>query len=96
MALGRRCDTGCESWPPDSEFVRCPQCGEPTTVYNNLQPLDLDEAISIKRHLDFEAKYERHCEALGQGVDGPLSAAAEARLDALGGTDLPVATGRDA
>lgn len=54
---GRRCDLGCESWPPDDEFENCPICGQPTTRYSNLYPLDLDEALAIKGRLDFDDFY---------------------------------------
>lgn len=55
---GRRCSMGCASWPDHKDFYVCPSCGEPTTKYSNLYPLDLDEALSRKRHIDFEYFYE--------------------------------------
>lgn len=54
---GRRCDLGCESWPPDDEFENCPICGQPTTRYSNLYPLPMDEAMAMKRRLDFDDYY---------------------------------------
>ncbi len=55
---GRRCDLGCESWPPDDEFETCPICGQSTTRYSNLYPLPMDEALKIKHRLDFDDFYE--------------------------------------
>lgn len=72
MAWGRRCDNGCESWPDNEEFKVCPKCDEETKRFSNLQPLDLDEARSIKAHIDFDAYYERRCARLGVPVEGPL------------------------
>lgn len=54
MAWGRRCDNGCESWPDDKRYKRCPSCGEPATRFSNLQPLDKLEAL----YAEFEAYYE--------------------------------------
>jgi hypothetical protein len=72
VAQGRRCDIGCESWPDDERFKFCPICDEPTTVYNNVDPLDEDEAQSILRHSEFERYYEEHCRERGIDVEGPL------------------------
>lgn len=73
MARGRRCDLGCESWPPLELYAKCLHCGEPTKVYGNLQPLDEDEAKSILLHKEFETYYERYCALNDQPVEGPLS-----------------------
>jgi len=72
MAVGRRCDVGCESWPDEAIYSTCPICGEPTTRYSNLQILPADEAESILLHQQFQRYYERHCAAAGVPVDGPL------------------------
>lgn len=72
MAFGRRCDLGCESWPDSDEYDYCAHCGEPTTRYRGLYPLDEDEARSEVAHAKFEAYYEKHCERKGISVDGPL------------------------
>jgi hypothetical protein len=77
MAAGRRCDLGCESWPPDERFITCPVCGEPTENYTNLKPLELDEALSILNHQKFERFYEGHCRSRGIDVEGPLPAGFE-------------------
>lgn len=53
MALGRRCEAGCESWPDDPRYKVCPICGEATKRYRNLSPLDKSEAL----HAEFEAFY---------------------------------------
>jgi len=46
MALGRRCDNGCETWPDDQRYKRCPACGQHTTLYkgDNVDPLSESEA----------------------------------------------------
>ena len=54
---GRRCQIGCESWPDDDAYDMCPRCGEPTTRYTNLRPLDVFEAHAIASRLDFEDYY---------------------------------------
>lgn len=54
MAWGRRCDLGCESWPDDKRYDKCPSCGRETTRYSNLRPLDKLEALFA----EFEAFYE--------------------------------------
>ncbi len=77
MSKGRRCDLGCDSWPDDEDYKRCPICGEETTRYNNLRPLPEDEARSVKAHHEFEAMYS----ALDRHRDGePKMNAAESRV----------------
>lgn len=71
--LGRRCDLGCESWPDEMIYSKCPVCGEPTTRFRNLTPLSDDEAQSKLLHAQFEEFYTRYCLAQGQTVDGPLA-----------------------
>lgn len=77
MAWGRRCDIGCESWPDDTAYKECPICGMETTRFSNLIPLDEAEAKAAKARVEFEAYYEKHCEDLGQEVEGPLEAPRE-------------------
>lgn len=72
MAWGRRCDIGCETWPDQPIFAKCPECGEKTGRFRNLEPMDVDEAHSIVRHKAFEHYYERRCAQRGVTVDGPL------------------------
>lgn len=84
MALARRCDVGCETWPDDPQFKRCPLCGGKTERFSNGEPLEMDEALKIKRQQEFEAYYAIHCRNLGQPVDGDLPAGPdEARFDDL-------------
>lgn len=54
MALGRRCELGCETWPDDNRYNKCPTCGEDTTRYKGVTPLEQDEA----NHAEFLAFYE--------------------------------------
>lgn len=70
--MGRRCALGCESWPDDKDYKRCPQCGEVTTRFNNLLPLTAEAARSKANHLRFEDYYEERCAARGITVTGPI------------------------
>lgn len=72
MAWGRRCELGCESWPDEALYAQCPECGEPTKRFRNLDPIAPDEAQSRLLHIQFEKFYERRCKLLGIPVDGPL------------------------
>jgi hypothetical protein len=72
MAWGRRCEIGCESWPDEAEYSKCPQCGEETKRWKNLHPLNADEARSIRLHAEFERYYARRCHLRGVPVEGPL------------------------
>lgn len=51
--VGRRCDTGCASWPDDVRYATCPICGDKTTRYSNVNPMTQQEA----RHAEFEVFY---------------------------------------
>lgn len=77
MAWGRRCDLGCESWPDDAEYKVCPICSCEAPRFSNLRPLDKKEAAKAKARIEFEVFYEKHCEELGQPVEGPLEAPRE-------------------
>lgn len=79
MAVGRRCEYGCESWPDSEQYAKCPLCGEPTTRYSNLSPVSDVEA----RELAFEAYYEAYCAERGQPVDGPLPESPEEFADRM-------------
>ena len=70
--FGRRCAIGCESWPDEDDYKTCPICGEVTTRYNNLLPLDSEEAASVANHARFEEFYENWCEKRGITVSGPI------------------------
>lgn len=72
MAVGRRCDCGCQTWPDDKAYETCPICEQKTSKFSNLQPLGRAEALSIVRHMEFERYYAKHCAALGQPLEGPL------------------------
>lgn len=96
MAWARRCDVGCETWPDDSDFKRCPVCGEKTDRFSNGRPLDMDEAQAIKRAREFEHFYARWCKDQDQPVEGDLpSGPDEAKYDDAwpdnkpGRTELP-------
>lgn len=69
---GRRCSLCCESWPDEPIYTKCPQCGETTERFNNLVPMDPDEARSILLHEQFKAYYERRCARRGIPAEGPL------------------------
>lgn len=72
MAYGRRCAMGCATWPDHDDYGSCAVCGEPTERLSEVKPLALEDAISFKRGLDFEAFYELWCAERGQTVDGPV------------------------
>jgi hypothetical protein len=76
VALGRRCDVGCASWPDDQKYRTCPICGESTSRFTNLAPLDEDEAVS----LIFEHFYEGWCDAKNQPTTGGLPMSPEDSL----------------
>jgi hypothetical protein len=46
--------------------------------------MDVEEALSIKLHAEFELYYERYCAQRGQSVDGPLPDPPAALLPAGG------------
>jgi hypothetical protein len=81
MAWGRRCDIGCESWPDEPIYQKCPTCGEPTTRFSNLTPVSAEEGRSAIRAAAFERFYEHHCREKGQPIEGdlPYDADIEAR-----------------
>lgn len=78
MAWGRRCAIGCESWPDELIYQKCPECGEPTERISNLSPIHPEEGRSILRHKAFERFYEDHCRKKGQPVEGPLPSVLDA------------------
>lgn len=78
MAIGRRCDLGCETWPDEPLYAKCLECGEPTTRYRNVHPIDHEEAQSRLLHQQFEMYYERYCAQRGVPADGPLPVLEEA------------------
>jgi hypothetical protein len=72
MGLGRRCSLGCETWPNTEEYALCPQCGSPTSKFRGVEPLDEEEARSLKLHFEFEKFYEKWCRDREQPLEGPL------------------------
>lgn len=91
MAVGRRCTIGCETWPDEPLYVKCPICGEQTERYRDMEPLDSAEARAIRMQEQskdavdpnvaaFEKFYARRCRARGIPVDGPLPLEYEQRL----------------
>lgn len=53
-----RCPMCLVNWPHHSLYQPCPECGEQTSAIRDIEPIDADEALSRKRHADFE----RYCE----------------------------------
>jgi hypothetical protein len=53
-----RCAAGCESWPSITDYKTCPICGEPTSMFSDIDPISQEEARSIKRRIEFEEYYE--------------------------------------
>ena len=65
-----RCSNCCVSWPPTSEFQPCPECESKTDFIGNTDPMDAKEALSRKRHADFEKFYsERSAKQVGDELD---------------------------
>jgi len=78
MPWGRRCELGCEDWPDTVAFARCPICDEATKRWNNLDPIDPDEAKEALNNQNFQRYYEMYCAERGVSVDGPLPEAESA------------------
>jgi hypothetical protein len=53
-----RCNPCSTNWPPTTEFQDCPECQARTAFGRNADPIDLSEALSRKRHADFNRFYE--------------------------------------
>lgn len=52
-----RCSICSLNFPTEDDYDKCPQCLLETSRFNNLKPMDADEAHSIKAHSDFERFY---------------------------------------
>lgn len=48
---------GCSTWPDDSEFDVCPTCRGKTKRYKGVKPLRMPDAMSVKRHAEFDSYY---------------------------------------
>lgn len=75
MAWARRCAIGCETWPDEILYKKCPVCGEETDRFSNAADYEIvsrEEALSRKAHAEFEEYYARRCRARGIPVDGPI------------------------
>lgn len=88
MALGRRCDTGCESWPDSDRYKTCPVCGEEATRFKNLQPLTQQEANQREFELYYERWNEQHDPARLAG-DAPDARGRFAPLGTVGPPFVP-------
>lgn len=65
-----RCSTCLTNWPPTTEFQACPECDERTSFMGNADPIDPAEALSRKRHADFEKYYaDRSAKQLNDELD---------------------------
>lgn len=58
MNIGRRCSSGCATWPDDDEYSVCPGCGEATQRFRGLTPLNREDAAARRLHAEFEYYYE--------------------------------------
>lgn len=56
--IGRRCTTGCATWPDDDKYETCPVCNEQTVRFNGLTPLSHAEAEKRRKHAEFDQYYE--------------------------------------
>lgn len=52
-----RCSICALNYPLKKDYQQCPQCFQETTKFNNLKPISIDEARSIKLHSEFERFY---------------------------------------
>jgi hypothetical protein len=82
MAVGRRCELGCESWPNKDLYKRCPECGQPTEVYRNLDPIDDEEAESRLLHAQFVLFYTKWCKMKGYSAEDDSTLPADPEIDA--------------
>lgn len=65
MTIGRRCSSGCATWPDDDQYEVCPICKEETRRFRDLTPLNHKDAKSRKLHAEFNDYYENeHVPAL--------------------------------
>lgn len=80
MAWGRRCEMGCESWPDDKRYKKCPICGEKALRYNNISPLTEEEAAhAVFEH--FYAQWDADHDPARLDADAPNAAGAFARVE---------------
>lgn len=57
VSVARHCSICARDWPDLIAYHQCPGCGEITDRVNNVEPMDRDEAWSLKLHLDFQHFY---------------------------------------
>lgn len=63
MASAMRCPVCLTSWPPElegEEVTECFECGEQTNPMYKAVPIDEREALSRKRHAQFERYLDEH------------------------------------
>ena len=53
-----RCNPCSTNWPPSSDYNPCPECEGKTDFFSNTDSIDADEALSRKKHADFERFWE--------------------------------------
>lgn len=53
-----RCSTCGVNWPRTADFCKCPEHETDTSVITGT-PLPLDEALSLKKHFEFERFFEK-------------------------------------
>jgi hypothetical protein len=78
MATGRRCPIGCFTWPDDEKYRVCPECGDETTRFRGVQPLDEEQATMLR----WEAFYREWDEKM-PGVRLEMTPEQSLRWDAL-------------
>lgn len=70
----RRCSLCAINWPTKAEYIDCPVCEEKTSRMYNADPLDEEEAASLRKHAEFDRYYERREAARsGETVDKDIS-----------------------
>lgn len=57
MFSAYRCTNCSTNWPPTGEFAVCPECGDTCSPMGQASPIPVGEAVSRKRHAEFERFY---------------------------------------
>lgn len=74
-SYGRKCSKGCKVWPDSHDYLVCPICDRITQRFQGVRPITDEEALSAKRHAEFERYY-----ASIEHDDGPLEPELEQKI----------------
>lgn len=56
--IARRCQICGIDWPDLADYIDCPKCETMTRRFKDVRPLDIFEAMSLKKHVEFDAFYD--------------------------------------